>query len=335
MVVEIIVFFVLVAASAFFSLTETAFVSLPAVKFMQFVEKKRPAGRLAQKLKSESSKLISIALVGNNIVNTGASVLGAAIIFQLFSASGLTNEGAAIGAATGILTLILLMFCDIVPKTVAIKRADKFVLVLAWPIYLIMVILTPVEVVLRWLSFPFVKLLGGQMPEHGPFISEEDLRFYIEASEKEGAIEQDEKELLSSVFRFGDLKVREVMTERDKMSCIGAEATVTEAVEAIKQSGHSRLPVYDQNLNNIVGVVYAKDLLCARGGDKIGAFLRQALFIPSEKMINDLLDQMQAEYKHLAIVVDEFGHTLGLVTLEDLVEEIVGEIHDEYERKKT
>ncbi|MCU0641316.1 MAG: hemolysin family protein [Candidatus Margulisbacteria bacterium] len=334
MAIEIIIFFVLVAASAFFSLTETAFVSLPTVKFMQFVEKKRPAARLAQRLKNELSKLISIALVGNNIVNTGASVLGAAIIFQLFRASGLTNEGAAIGAATGILTLILLMFCDIVPKTVAIKRAERFVLVLAWPIYLIMVILTPFEIVLRWLSYPFVKLLGGKMPEHGPFISEEDLRFYIEASEKEGAIERDEKELLSSVFRFGDLKARQVMTERDKMACVSVEASVGETVAVIRKSGHSRLPVYDQNLNNIVGVVYAKDLLEARSNEKIGPYLRQALFIPAEKMINDLLDQMQAEYKHLAIVVDEFGHTLGLVTLEDLVEEIVGEIHDEYERRK-
>jgi putative hemolysin len=332
--IEILIFILCVAGSAFFSLAETAFVSLPAIKFSQNVEKKLPAARLAQKLKSEPSKLISIVLVGNNIVNTGASVLGAAIVFQLFEQLGWQNVGAVIGVATAILTFILLMFCDIIPKTMAIRRAGTLVLLLAWPIYVILVVLTPLEIVLRWVAYPFVKLLGGQMPEHGPFISEEDLKFYIDASEKEGVIEKEEKEMISSVFKFTDLTVTQVMTPREKMVCLEVGDKVKKAITLIKESGHSRLPVVDQNLNNVQGILFAKDLLTVEQSETIDEYLRPALFIPANKNVNDLMDQMQAEYKHLAIVVDEYGHTLGLVTLEDLIEEIIGEIHDEYERKK-
>lgn len=329
---DILIFMLLVAASAFFSLTETAYVSLPKIKFSQFVAKKVPAARLAQKLKNEPSKLISIILVGNNIVNTAASVLGAAIIFRLFDSAGARNEGLVIGAATGILTFILLMFCDIIPKTVAIRRAETLVLVTAWPIYLVMICLTPVEMVLRWFAFPFVKTFGGRMPEHGPFISEEDLRFYIEASEKEGVIEKEEKEMLASVFKFGDTLVREVMTPRPDILAIEDSEPIEKAIDLIKDSGHSRIPIYESNIDNVLGIIYAKDLLSARDGN-LRDYMRSALFIPETKKVDELLHQMQSNRTHLAIVVDEYGVTSGLVTMEDLIEEIVGEIHDEFERR--
>lgn len=232
------------------------------------------------------------------------------------------------------MTLFILVFGEITPKTLAIRNAEPLalwlsplMLVAEWALY-------PIAWVLTLISRPFIFLLGGRRPDKVPFITEEEIKTLLIAGEKEGVIEKDEREMITSVFKFGDLTVREVMTERDKMACIGIGANVDEAVQEIKRSGHSRLPVYDQNLNNLVGVIYAKDLLSARSNEKISAYLHQAIFIPSAKKISDLLDQMQAEYKHLAIVVDEFGQTLGLVTLEDMIEEIVGEIHDEYERRK-
>ncbi|MFA4967207.1 MAG: hemolysin family protein [Candidatus Margulisiibacteriota bacterium] len=332
MLIEIILFLFCVLSSAFFSATETAFVSLPRIKFSQFVERNLPASRLAQKLKNEPGKLISIVLIGNNIVNTGASVLGASIIIRLFESAGAGNLGLVLGAATGILTLILLMFCDIVPKTVAIRRAETLVLIFSWPIYFISMILTPLEIILKWIAYPFVRILGGRMPEHGPFITEEDLRFMISASEKEGVIEKEEKEMISSIFEFGDTTVREVMTPRPDIKAVDDGSSIAEAIHLINETGHSRIPGYEGNIDNITGIVYAKDLLNCRRDDKLKDFLRSAIFVPEAKRLDELLHQMQAARTHIAIVVDEYGGTSGIVSMEDLVEEIVGEIHDEFER---
>ncbi|MBI5701030.1 HlyC/CorC family transporter [Candidatus Saganbacteria bacterium] len=332
MVIEILMFFVCVLASAFFSATETAFISLPRIKFSQFVERNLPAAKLAQKLKNEPSKLISIILVGNNIVNTGATVLGADIVIRLFEDAGAKNVGLVLGAATAILTLILLMFCDVVPKTVAIRRAETLVLVFSWPIYIISIILTPLEIILKWIAFPFVRILGGKMPEYGAFITEEDLRFMISASEKEGVIEREEREMISSIFEFGETSVKEVMTPRPDIAAVEDSVPIEDVFKKIKETGHSRIPVYENNIDNIVGVIYSKDLLEISRDQSLRDFMRSVIFIPEGKMIHELLHQMQANRTHIAVVVDEYGVTSGIVTMEDLIEEIVGEIHDEFER---
>jgi CBS domain containing-hemolysin-like protein len=268
------------------------------------------------------------------MVNISASVLATTMIENYFARQGMQEVGMIIGVAIGLMTLFILVFGEITPKTLAIRNAEPLALWLS-PIMLVAEwVLYPIAWAMTLISRPFIFLLGGRKQEKVPFITEEEIKSLLIAGEKEGVIEKDEREMITSVFKFGDLTVTEVMTPRDQMVVLESGDKVRDAIAKIKEFGHSRLPVVDQNMNNVIGVVYAKDLLQADDNDVINDHLRQAIFIPGMKRISDLLDQMQAEYKHLAIVVDEFGQTLGLVTLEDMVEEIVGEIHDEYERRK-
>lgn len=330
--IELAILLVCFLFSVFFSVAETAYVSISRLKLSQLVERNLPAARLAKKLKEEPSKLLSIILIGNNIANIGASVLGTSLIIKMFEARGAGNLGVVLGVATGILTFIILVFGEIIPKTVAIKKAETLVLWLAWPIFIISIVLTPVAMVLTWISRPFVTLLGGKMPEKGPFLTEDDLKFMIAASEREGVIEKEEKEMISSIFEFGDTTVKEVMTPRPDIKAVEDSGAITDVVKVIRETGHSRVPVYESNIDNIIGVVYSKDLLETAPGTPIRDCLRSVIFIPEGKKVDELLHQMQANRTHIAVVVDEYGVTSGIVTMEDLIEEIVGEIHDEFER---
>ncbi|HVN66796.1 MAG TPA: hemolysin family protein, partial [Candidatus Sulfotelmatobacter sp.] len=313
---------ILILFSALFAMAETALTTVSRPRIAHLVELKKPGARLLRRLREDPARLIATVLVGNNLVNISASVLATTMIEDYFAKLGMRGEGIVIGVAIGIMTLFILVFGEITPKTLAIRNAEPLALFLSPVMLFAEWVLYPIAWLLTAISRPFIFLLGGGKQEKIPFITEEEIKTLLIAGEKEGAIEKEEREMISSVFKFTDLTVKQVMTERDKMACIGAEATVGEAVEKIKESGHSRIPVYDQNLNNIVGVVYAKDLLGARASEKIGEYFRQALFSGGGTKVSDLMEQMQAEYKHLAIVVDEFGHTVGLATLEDMVEEI-------------
>ena len=331
---EILLLVIFVALSAFFAASETALTTIGRPRIAQLVELKKPGARTLRKLREDPAKLLSTLLIGNNVVNISASVLATTLVTAYFEKLGLAGVGAVIGVAIGVMTLFILVFGEITPKTVAIRNAEKWALWLAPPLLIVEWVLTPVAWLLLLISRPFILALGGKVSGPGPFITEDEIKALLFIGEQEGAIEREDRELISSVFKFGDLTAREVMTARSKMICVEAQESVGDTIGKIKESGHSRLPVYEQNFDNVIGVVYAKELLTAGRSDKLNEHLRQALFIPGMKKISDVMEQMQAEYKHLAIVVDEFGHTLGLVTLEDLVEEIVGEIHDEYERRK-
>ncbi|MBN3033651.1 MAG: HlyC/CorC family transporter [Candidatus Saganbacteria bacterium] len=332
--IEILLLAVFLMLSAFFAAAETAMTTVGRPRIAQLVEMKKPGARALRQLREDPAKLLTALLIGNNVVNISASVLATTVVTRYFERLGLADVGVIIGVAVGVMTLFILVFGEITPKTVAIRNAERWSLLLAPPLLVIEWVLTPVAWLISLISRPFIFLFGGKLTERGPFITEEEIKAMLYLGEKEGAIEREEREMISSVFKFGDLTARDVMTARGKMVCCEAAGTVGEAIDRIRESGHSRLPVYEQNFDNIVGVVYAKDLLAAGRADKLTDHLRQALFIPGVKKISDVMEQMQAAYKHLAVVVDEFGHTLGLVTLEDLVEEIVGEIHDEYERRK-
>ncbi|MFA4906474.1 MAG: hemolysin family protein [Candidatus Margulisiibacteriota bacterium] len=331
---ELILLVILLALSAFFSMAETAMTTVSGPRVAHLAEMKKPGAKTLRKLRENPARLLTTILVGNNIMNISASVLATTIIERYFETLGMKGLGIVIGIAIGVMTLFILVFGEITPKTVAIRNAEPLALWLSPLMVVFEWVLAPIAWLLTIISRPFILIFGGKVTEQGPFVTEEEIKTLLFVGEKEGVFERDEREMISSVFKFGDLTAVEVMTHRDKMDYIESGETVDVAIKKIKDSGHSRLPVIDQNLNNIVGVIYAKDLLGASGPESINEHLRQALFIPGVKRVSELMDQMQAEYKHLAIVVDEFGQTLGLVTLEDLVEEIVGEIHDEYERRK-
>lgn len=331
---EILIFILLIALSAFFSATETAMTTISGHKIAELVERRKPGARLLRKLRENPAKLLTTILIGNNIVNISASVLTTVIVTNYFQKFELGGMGEIIGITIGIMTLFILVFGEITPKTIAIRNAEAISLFLSPPLVVIEWLLSPVAWFVSLISLPLILPFGGKISGKGPFITEEEINTLLLAGEKEGTIERDERKMINSIFKFTDLTAKEVMTPRTEMECLETEVTVETAISKIKESGHSRLPVYDQNLDNIVGVVFAKDLLAVDSATRVGDHLRQALFIPGVKKVSDVLEQMQGEYKHLAIVVDEFGHTVGLVTLEDLIEEIVGEIHDEYERRK-
>jgi len=334
MAFEFFILIICIVLSAFFSATETAFTSLSRLKVSHMVERRLPGARLVKKLKEEPAKLLSTVLIGNNIVNIGASVLATTIVLRTTETMGWGGIGMAAGIATGIMTFFILVFGEITPKTVAIRHAEAMALFCAWPIFIISIILTPIAAFLAFFSTPFIYLFGGRIPEGGPFVTAEEIKLLIAAGAKEGVIERGEKEMISSIFEFGETNVSEVMTPRPDIKAVEDSSPLEEVLKLIAETGHSRIPVYEGNLDNITGVVYAKDLLSCSHEDPLKKYLHTALFIPESKKIDDLMRQMQAARTHIAVVVNEFGTTSGIVTLEDLVEEIVGEIHDEFERRR-
>lgn len=328
---EVIILIVLFILSAFFSASETAFTSLSRIKVGRMVEQKLRGAKLVSLLKENSSDFLATILIGNNLANIAASVLATSIIIRMFEENG-WNMGLAVGTATGIMTLLILTFGEIIPKTIAIRKAEKFSLLVAPLIFGLSIILKPFAFIFSIISRPFILLFGGKAPEKGPFISEAEIKLILAAGEKEGVIEEEEREMITSIFEFGDTIVREVMTPRPDISTCQADQPIDALIKVIVESGHSRIPIYEGNLDNIVGVVYAKDILKYGKEVKIKEMLRTATFIPETKKVSELMHEMQAARTHLAVIVDEYGMTSGLVTLEDLVEEIVGEIHDEFER---
>ena len=334
---ELLSLFILLLLSAFFSLSETAITAVSRIKVKHLLEQKIPGARALNTLKENPSQLLGTVLVGNNLVNISASALATSIAIRLFTDSGLGQMGTALGLAIGIMTFFILVFGEIIPKTVAIKNAEKLALISAPVIEFLSIILYPIIQLLGFLSRPFVKLFGGRMPEKSPFITEEEIRMYLRMGEKEGVIEEEEKEMIYSIFEFGDTIVREVMTPRPDIIAMEVSEPIENMIKVIRESGHSRIPIYDGNIDNIVGVIYAKDLLKTieeKESKSLKDYLRSAIFIPEAKRVHDLLNQMQAAKTHVAIIVDEYGNTAGLVTLEDLIEEIVGEIHDEFEKEE-
>jgi len=334
---EYMFLFVLIVLSAFFSSSETAITSISRIKVEELKEKKKVGAKALAFLKENPSTMLATILVGNNLVNISASALATSLSISALSAYGFSGVGVALGVSIGIMTFIILVFGEIIPKTVAIRNAERIALSASPLIRFLSAMLYPIVKILIFISTPFVILFGGKMPKRGPFLTFEQIKMLLSIGEKEGIIEEEEREMISSIFEFGKTSVRAVMTPKPDMQCIDASAKLDSIINLIIDGGHSRIPVYDGSLDNIIGVIYAKDLLkvyaSGNGPANIKELLRPALFIPEGKRVDDLLHEMQAARTHIAMVVDEYGGTAGLVTLEDLVEEIVGEIYDEFEKK--
>lgn len=331
---EIILLIVLFVLSAFFSAAETALTSLSQIRVGRMVELKVPGAKLVKRLKEKPSEFLSTILIGNNLVNIGASALATSVSIRFFAARGWGGAAAAVGAATGVMTFLILIFGEIIPKTVAIRNAERLSILVSPFIFALQAVVKPLAYTIGFISRPFIRLFGGRAPEKGPFITEEEIHLILAAGEKEGVIEEEEREMITSIFEFGDTVAREVMTPRPDISAVELNQPVEEIIRMVLESGHSRIPIYEGNLDNIVGVIYAKDLLKPGLKVVVRDILRPAIFVPETKKVSDLLHEMQSARTHLAMIVDEYGMTSGLVTLEDLIEEIVGEIHDEFEREE-
>jgi CBS domain containing-hemolysin-like protein len=320
----VIVLFVL---SVFFALAETAFVRMNRVRALALAEDGRKgAERLAWMLERPEQTLNALLLLVLISQLTSATLLGVL----------LEGQAGALGVVIGIVLQIVVFFVigEVAPKTYAVQHTDRAAL-LATPFLYGITVFPPMRVLSRSLIGLANVILPGHGLKEGPFVTEEDLRAMADVAADEQVIEREERRLIHSIFEFGDTVVREVMLPRPDMIAIEADATVEAAVERAIEGGYSRIPAYEETTDNIVGLVYLKDLVrrarAGAGEETVRGSLRQAVFVPEQKRVAELLREMQTKQFHMAIVVDEHGGTAGLVTLEDLLEEIVGEITDEYD----
>lgn len=319
--------FICLLLSAFFSSAETAFVSLQRIRLEQMVNTQVKKAELVAKLTERPEKLLSTILLGNNFVNTAAAALATVLAFSIWQEWGILI--ATIGIA-----IVLLVFSETTPKTIATQHAERLSLVYARPIEVLSWLLTPFVVVLSWIASGLSRLVGGP-PVPRSLVSDEEIRTMISVGHKEGAVEEAEAEMLHKVFDFGDRPVREVMVPRPEVVCIEQGSKIADFLALYAQSPLSRFPVYQENMDNVIGILAIKDVLMAQAKGTIDNesviddLVRPAYFTPETKIINQLFAEMRDKNYRMCVVVDEFGGTAGIVSLSRLVEEIVGPVGDE------
>lgn len=325
-VIQICILVVLLFLSGFFSSAETALTTLSLVKVRTMVEE-NPTKRVLtlQKVLDNKSKLISAILIGNNIVNISASSLTTSLVISVFG-------NAAVGVATGVLTLLVLLFGEIVPKTWAMYNNEKLALMYSRIIYLLMQVLTPVIFVIDLISGALLRLLHID-PTKRAIMTESELKTYVDVSHEDGVIEQEEKKLIYNVFDFSDSVAKDIMIPRIDMTTIDVEASYHELLNLFQESMYTRIPVYEGESDNIIGIINVKDFLLVSNKKifKIRDIMREAYYTYEFKKTADLLLEMRNITANVALVLNEYGATVGMITLEDLLEEIVGEIRDEYD----
>ncbi len=325
-VIQLCILVVLIMLSAFFSSAETALTTLSLVKMRTLVEDNPTKRALTlQKVLDKRNKLISAILIGNNIVNISASSLTTTLVIRVFG-------NAAVGIATGILTLLILLFGEIVPKTWALYNNEKLALMYSRIIYVLMQVLTPVIFVVDLFSGALLRLLRID-PNKRATMTESELKTYVDVSHEDGVIEQEEKKLIYNVFDFSDSVAKDIMIPRIDMTTIDVEAAYSDLLKLFKESMYTRIPVYEGESDNIIGIVNIKDFLLFSDKEafRIRDIMREAYYTYEFKKTADLLLEMRNITANVALVLNEYGATVGMITLEDLLEEIVGEIRDEYD----
>ncbi len=322
----------LLLLSAFFSGSETALTALGRIKLKTLLEKGDSDSNRIRHWAEDPNKFLAAILIGNNAVNIGASVLATYIAVGIFRGE---LTAATAWVVTLSLTLVVIIFCELTPKMFARANPEAAAIKAVVVLKLFAAALSPAINILTKLAMRLNRLVGVNVSRSGNFLTAEDVKSVINIGEEEGVIEETEKEMLDGVFDLKERTVREVMVPRTEMFCIQSDAPLSEVFDVVVKEGHSRIPVYEEEVDNIVGILYAKDLLKFRGGGKdsfsLKSMLHQPYFVPETKNISVLLGEFRSKKIHMAIVVDEYGGTEGLVTLEDLIEEIVGEIQDEHD----
>lgn len=318
---------ILIALSAFFSASETALTSVSKIKLLNMIDENVETKRAEKilKLMENPQKLLSAILIGNNIVNIGASSIATLFAIKFFPANG-------VGVATAVMTVVVLIFGEITPKTMAAQEAEKLALGVVNIINIIVIVLTPAIAILNIVTGFLVRLLGGNSDEKTPTITQAELKTMVNVSHEEGVLQGEEKKMLNNVFDFRDSRAIEVMTPRTDISALEKDASYEDVVNIFKEEKFSRIPIYEENLDNIIGVLYLKDVFAA--GEKnfsIVRVMREPYYTYETKDISNLLKEMRTKRVGLAVVLDEYGGTSGIVTVEDLVEEIMGKISDEFD----
>ncbi|MCI6432179.1 MAG: hemolysin family protein [Oliverpabstia sp.] len=324
--IQLIVLFILLLLSAFFSSAETAMTTVNKIRIMSLADDGNKRAKTLMKIIDDPGKLLSTILIGNNIVNLSASSLATTWTTRVFG-------NAFIGVATGVLTLLVLLFGEITPKTMATLSAEKFSLTYAPIIYTLMKILTPVIFLVNKLSSGVLFLLHVDPNARQNTMTEQELRTIVDVSHEDGIIEKEERQMIYNVFDFGDSQAKDVMVPRIDMSFVSVDATYDELLAIFREDGYTRYPVYEKTTDTIIGIINMKDLLLRDPSESfsVRSILRDPYFTYEYKSTADLLMEMKEYAVNLVIVLDEYGATAGMITLEDLLEEIVGEIRDEYD----
>ena len=323
---QLITVIILLCLSAFFSSSETALTTVNQIRMRTLADNGDKRAARVLHVTGNPGKMLSAILIGNNIVNLSASSISTSLAIHLFG-----NTGA--GIATGILTFLILIFGEVTPKTMATIKAESMSLTVAAPIGLLMKILTPVIFIINKLSLGLMFLLHVNIKDAQKKMTEEELRTIVDVSQENGVIEHEERDMIHNLFDFGDAEAKEIMVPRIDMTFVQADATYQEVLDIFRQDMFTRLPVYEDSTDNVIGIINMKDFLLQNDTPEFSVrnLLREPYFTYEHKNTADLFLEMRKSSISLAIVLDEYGVTAGLITLEDLLEEIVGEIRDEYD----
>lgn len=327
-VTQLIILFILLMLSGFFSSAETALTTVNQIRIRNLAEDGNKRAKKVIEVTGNSGKMLSAILIGNNIVNVAAASLTTSLAYSL--------GGSFVAVASGIITVLILIFGEITPKTLATIHAEKISLVYAPVIDFFMKIMTPVIFVINGLSMIVLYILRVDPNDKNRAMTENELRTIVDVSHEDGVIEEEEKEMIYNVFDLGDARAKDVMVPRVHVTFADVNSTYDELIEIFREDKYTRLPVYEETTDNVVGTINMKDLLLYKNTKEfnIRDILREAYFTYEYKAISELLVEMRQASFNIAIVLDEYGETSGLITLEDILEEIVGEIHDEYDENE-
>ncbi|MBQ5868426.1 MAG: HlyC/CorC family transporter [Lachnospiraceae bacterium] len=316
----------LLGLSAFFSSSETELMSVNKIRVRTLADAGLSSAKILVKVLDDQPKMLSAILIGNNIVNISASSSMTVLVTDVFGSK-------FVGAATGVLTLLVLIFGEITPKTTATLYSESMALKFAKPIYLLMQVLTPVIFIVDILAKGVLKLLHIDPNKKPEAITEEELRTIVEVSHEEGVIESDEKKMIYNVFDFGDSVARDIMVPRIDMTFIDVNSSFEEVLEIFREEKYTRYPVFEETTDNVIGIVNIKDLILLESDKEfcLRDHLREPMYTYEFKKTAELMVELRKTLNNIAIVLDEYGATAGLITMEDMLEEIVGEIRDEYD----
>ncbi len=331
-IIQLVIILILLVLSSFFSSSETALTTVNRHKLRTLAENGNKRAAKVLKVTENSGKLLSTILIGNNIVNIGASALTTTFCAQLFG-----NK--YIGIATGVLTLLVLIFGEISPKTVATQYAVRLSMIFVYPISILMIVLTPVIWLLNLITNGLFKLLHIDPGKNANAMTESELRTIVDVSQEEGVIEQEERFMISNVVDFGDAMSKDIMIPRADVICADVNSTYEELVDLFMEETYSRIPIYEDSKDHIIGLLYLKDLFFYSQLNDMSRFdlrsiLRKPIFVYEYQKTSQIFADMKTSSVTMAIVLDEYGITSGIITMEDLIEEIVGEIRDEYDENE-
>ncbi len=322
----LIILLILIILSAFFSSAETALTTVSKITIRSMIEDGNKKAVIVDKIINNQGKMLSAILIGNNLVNIIASALATILAQNLFGQY-------AVSFATGLLTIVVLIFGEITPKSLATLNALKLSLAYAKVIYSLMFLLTPAIFIINKLAYFFMRMLGIDPTKKMASITETELRTIVDVSHEEGIIEKEERQMINNVFDFGDAIASDVMVPKIDMTMADINSTYEELIKIFRSEKYTRIPIYQDSTDNVIGIINMKDLLLYNPEEifDVRKYLRSAFYTYESKKLSELMIEMKKTSVNIVIVLDEYGVTAGLITLEDLLEEIVGEIHDEYD----